>query len=447
MATNVETQQPGLRLGGGGSSPARHPLRVVLRSDWPYVLIAVFVFAVTCYRAATTGITYDEAETYIRYVVRSGHADGGAAFGFLSLQRANNHPLNTLLIDVTTLFFPYRELAIRLPNLLMFAVYLWSAVAVSHRFVTRPLVFGLLALNPMLDEFFGLARGYGLAAGVVLMALSVPRERDGRSPRLSLWLLVLACLANYAVVALLAAFCIEAVLASSLVAFARVVRSISMLAAAVVLGFVLYALAVVTEPGKPLVGDVARGFWDPVVGGYTRMFLPDWNAPLWLLVAIGLAFAAVVLWDVLGSLRQWHHGRCLLVLLAMTAAASHLFGRPMPTGRVLLPFWPLVALSIGETVDSVAHSKSRARILPAGSLGVAAWIALTALAVNFVSQVDTTSTREWREDYRRADAVRGPLGRGECVRERDLKRHPVVEFYLKRFGRSRGDPALTCPAG
>jgi hypothetical protein len=134
----------------------------------------------------------------MRYVAKSHHAEATSLPGFLSVHRANNHPLNTLLVGLTTVFFTYRELAIRLPNLVAFGAYLWIAIGASRRFHGRPLVFGLLALNCSLAELFGLARGYGLSAALTLAALTVQptRAKDEAGIRMSVWLLLFASLAN-----------------------------------------------------------------------------------------------------------------------------------------------------------------------------------------------------------------------------------------------------------
>jgi hypothetical protein len=351
-----------------------------------------------------------------------------------------------MLIDITAALFPYRELAIRLPNLLMCAVYLWLAICVSRRYQSRPLVFGLLALNYFLDEFFGLARGYALCAGLVCAALAVSPEgpEDERSLRLSFWLLLLASLANYAAVALLAAFGLEALLWRGPRFVARALFVPSSLAGGLVLCWILYAFAAVSEAGKPLFGDTTQGFWDPVVGGYLRMFVPEWAPPLALLVSLGCVFLALLAPQWAGRFRSFQLGRCLLLLLALVTTASHLLGKPMPMGRVLLPFWPLVALSIGAAADFHARWLIGRRRTLAGPIHVAFLLALAGLVWSFARQADPTATQEWRDDYVLASAVRGPLERGDCIKRRYVG-HPVTTFYVKKFGRDPSDPSFVCP--
>lgn len=78
------------------------------------------------------------------------------------------------------------ELALRLPNLLAHVVYLHASARVALK--ARGLVltvgcFLLLNAHPYLLDFFGLARGYGLACGLMMMSLwQVVRYVDEGQP-------------------------------------------------------------------------------------------------------------------------------------------------------------------------------------------------------------------------------------------------------------------------
>lgn len=127
--------------------------------------VSIFLWAITAYRASITGITYDEAFTYLNY--------SKSLSGFLRIELANNHPINSLLIYLFTKLTnqPYNELTIRLPNIIAFAFYLFICYKVSLEFKYPFLTFSLLSLNYYLDEFFGLARGYGISTTFVITAL------------------------------------------------------------------------------------------------------------------------------------------------------------------------------------------------------------------------------------------------------------------------------------
>ena len=92
---------------------------------------------------------------------------------------ANNHPLNTRTMRWALYWLGDHEWALRLPNLVAHALYLISGMLLIRKFSNWAVVllgFGLLNLNPFLLDFFGLARGYGLASGLSLTSLWFLKE-------------------------------------------------------------------------------------------------------------------------------------------------------------------------------------------------------------------------------------------------------------------------------
>lgn len=86
----------------------------------------------------------------------------------------NNHILNTLAMKYTEKVLGSSEFALRFPNLLLHLVYILSAALICLRskdlwlFLTG---FLLLNANPYLLDYFGLARGYGMAASLMMLSL------------------------------------------------------------------------------------------------------------------------------------------------------------------------------------------------------------------------------------------------------------------------------------
>lgn len=123
-------------------------------------LISLFVYIV--FRATTFSFTHDES---LSYSITQG----------VSYQRttANNHVLNTFLMDWSSRIFGKSELALRLPNVLAFGIYLFATFLLLRKKNSWLLFLGasLLCLNPYLLEYFSLARGYGLSLGFMLMSL------------------------------------------------------------------------------------------------------------------------------------------------------------------------------------------------------------------------------------------------------------------------------------
>lgn len=130
-------------------------------------LMAVAVVAAWVYiiaRAKGVSFVCDEALSY-------GIIHGDQTF----VDTANNQWLNTLLMRVGEHLFGESELALRLPNVVVFGLYGAASLALLARLrhiAARVAGFALLLLNPFLLEFFGLARGYGLSLAFSAAAIA-----------------------------------------------------------------------------------------------------------------------------------------------------------------------------------------------------------------------------------------------------------------------------------
>jgi len=134
-----------------------------------YLVISVIFFAYVLVRAFSVGATIDEITTM----------EGARALSFLDIlsqshPTANNHVLNSLLLKALFSLGTSSLVIIRLPNVLAFILYLYWGYKISFKKLS-PFVglgcFALLMCNPFLLDFFGLARGYGLALGFMMGAL------------------------------------------------------------------------------------------------------------------------------------------------------------------------------------------------------------------------------------------------------------------------------------
>jgi hypothetical protein len=134
-------------------------------------LLGVAFVAYTVARACVIPVTVDEAATCMNSVPRT--------FLDVLTYRAdpvpNNHILNTLGIQFFTTLFGTNTWSIRLPNLLGGLLYFVAAVGLARRLTSntwlRLFAFLLLLANLYVVEFFSLARGYGLAVGLLLASV------------------------------------------------------------------------------------------------------------------------------------------------------------------------------------------------------------------------------------------------------------------------------------
>ena len=121
----------------------------------------ITVFVITLTRAAVTNITDDEAYTYLMYVHHIDFFRFDTLRTLFSGSLANQHWLNTLLINLCERLFhtSYSEFVVRLPSLLFFALYLAGiGNGYEAKRISLPAAF-LLCGNYYLNEFYGLGRG------------------------------------------------------------------------------------------------------------------------------------------------------------------------------------------------------------------------------------------------------------------------------------------------
>ncbi len=143
--------------------------------SWIYLTLSLLVFSYVAARTWRLDATYDEVWTITEYLPLT-------YWEILSREpcNSNNHILNSLLIKLFDSVLHGRIAGLhglviaRLPNLIAFALYLTFAFKTARRFfppITGLLFFVLSWCNPFLLDFFGLARGYGLALGFMMPAL------------------------------------------------------------------------------------------------------------------------------------------------------------------------------------------------------------------------------------------------------------------------------------
>lgn len=329
------------------------------------LLLLIYVFL----RALNLSMTHDEAHTYLAFHDVSVWSCFWSASCW---ENANNHLLNTLFMQGSVALFGPSEWAIRLPNVLAYALYLW----VSLRLVAllapdKPglqwIGFILLNANPYLLDFFSLARGYGLSVSFMLTTLwfFLRWLRDGRMLDISLsylWL-GLAVLSNFTALNLLASFMIaHGIMGLSLIyhehtfTWKRIISTaLPALVLLLVLGvFLALPIQELRAKGEFLYG--APSLWDTIsilVSDtlYSQHYLGDAT------VNTGLVFLLVIMVPAVGfalgiyslrkNLTQRFYFSVVLILLASFAIMliqHQLLGSQFLFNRKALMYIPLLAL-------------------------------------------------------------------------------------------------------
>jgi hypothetical protein len=242
----------------------------------PFAVFAIcsglFVWFIALSRAANTGITYDEAFTYLNYVLP------GFPKSLLANHLLNNHLLNSLLIQMSCFISQtrYNEFFIRLPNLLFYAIYILFAYRTAKESKNPFFMFVLFISNYYLNEFMGLARGYGMASSCVLIALYFFNQwkgKNGVNRHLHLCLLwcSLAALANG-----IALYTVFAILVLIIAKYRKNLFKLSYFPYFAVFGFVTLFTMYVSRRGYPIfstgnifsfVESIPRMFIDLAGGG------------------------------------------------------------------------------------------------------------------------------------------------------------------------------------
>jgi len=143
-------------------------------------ILALLLFSYVLLRASWISFTHDEAVTYL-YGIRPG-LEPLLRFDFVD---ANNHLLNTVSSFFSAQIFGPGELALRLPNVVAYGVYLWASAALARRLedsVCGFCAFALLNLQPFLLDFFSLSRGYGLALACMMASLWLFLRAESADP-------------------------------------------------------------------------------------------------------------------------------------------------------------------------------------------------------------------------------------------------------------------------
>lgn len=443
-------------------------------ADAACLALAALAFAYVAVRAATLSFVHDESLSYLHYAFPG--VPLADVLRFEGFAASNNHLLNTLGMRVAALLFGPWELALRLPNVLALLPYLAAAYALTRRFrsvLARLAAFAAAAANPFVLEFFGLARGYGLAlaaAALALLFLVRCGEDDARAaPRHAAWAVAwsgLAALAQFSFLVFhLAALAVVGLLALRRAAAAGEGRAglfVRQVAVPAALSALPLLVAVPALWKLRAIGELYIGGQEGLVANTLRSLLrssayaTDGNAVLETvavvaclsLVGVGGMLLAVRARDDAGD--EPSRGApaiglvplaLLLVMAAGTVALHHLLDVNFPEDRAALPFALPLVLAIGFAADELTRCGPWLR--PAGH--AAAGLLLLGAVGSAARGANLDHTLLWAFD---ADtkAAMGELARAgldaqgaappDGARKLGVswRLEPSVNFYILRFG-------------
>ncbi|UTW67566.1 hypothetical protein KFE94_05495 [bacterium SCSIO 12643] len=315
------------------------------------LVLGVLIFVIVVFHGITLDMTYDEAYTYLH----TGRIQD--FWGIFKFEIANTHILNSLLMTVTTLFFPYNDFAIRLPAILIAGFYISVALSISKQFKNRLIFLGLLFGFFYFTWYLSLARGYGMCAAFLLAAVYVHKNKQ-QFHNWYLWManfFLLSIYSNFVAIPIVCVFSIYIWVVDFKFLIPRISRS-KWIRIITLFAISIFAFFLVTRGGRPLYGAYDIGFFKAIPYDLVSRFIDSSNiSEHWVVIGtLGLVFLS--LGTFLVTRAQKMYGVILISTLVLIIGISWIGNKPLPTGRVLIPFWPLIVLLIIEILDYLTES-------------------------------------------------------------------------------------------
>ncbi len=379
-------------------------MAVATAAGWVYIVA----------RAKGVSFVCDEALSY-------GIIHGDPTF----VDTPNNQWLNTFLMHVSQHLFGESEMALRLPNVVVFGLYGIASIAflASLRHLAAKVAgFALLLLNPFLLEFFGLARGYGLSLAFSAAAVA-SLFVGGRSSSVPRELGRLAATGTFGALAFYANFS-----ALNLVLALLGVEMLDLFFRDVWKGATRWsrahrgAIAIVCASAASLAPGILHlrhlqkigqlyygghtGFVADTIGSLLRSSSCGFSCqPSWLsqgeaaVIVVALLAVAWTAWRWIREPR-WsaltRAGVLFATAMLATQLESSVLGTLYPLDRAALVYVVVFAMFIALAIDDVVTASRR--IAPRIAVGVAVTLFAALAAVNFARDANLGHTTVWAYD-------------------------------------------------
>jgi hypothetical protein len=360
-------------------------------------LLATGLLVVVVVRAVLIPPYMDEIFTYFTYVQSGSFQPGYAHID------ANNHLLNSLVTHLSFLVFGDELWSLRLPNVLAFVLYAYSAnkirLSFSDKAVGNAFAVAILASWYVLS-FFSLSRGYGLSLALLLYAcyqlIAVTQTPTWSRTAKGICSLVLASSANLTLLPL------SIVITFLLTLFhvrhnspESLIRRILFAASALVLSGIgfgyLYLFSVDLKESGLLYHGRSTGYFEAIFVDLPNELLQTQSGAQW---GFGFLVALIVVGVVMGvrykkfNSPAWILGILAILSLVLPVVFNELMLIPFPQGRTGLHYYILILLPAFLQMQKLSPLLSRAL----------AWSISGILAFLFVTQFQLNYAPCWRDD-------------------------------------------------
>ena len=331
------------------------------------IIIFAFLFVYIALRAFYSPLIHDEAATFFYFIQTGIYLPPEAHLD------ANNHILNSALSSFSFQLFGSSEIAIRLPNLIAFGVFLLFIYKISNKIKDKYLqwIFIIsLSFSHNFIEYFALCRGYGLSMaflmGAIYYLIKVLESNKIQHYILGLLFLSLSIFANFTL--LNTAIIFVALLGLTIVLnFKESSWTKSIFNSAILIVFITGPLQTAIEivynykeKGLLYYGEL-EGFWQVTVRSLIKL-LTDSNAIIsevfvvYFLIGILLLLVLTILNTKV--FRDYFHTKYVFIVLLMGNLIAVLLlgtflGVNYPEDRTGLYFFPFFIGSIIFLLDQI----------------------------------------------------------------------------------------------
>ena len=412
--------------------------------------LIIWVLALTIIRAWVMDFTYDESYSYVYH--------GRSILQVFKLTIANNHLLNSLFLYLIGIFFPFNEFVLRIPNLLSAFIFSVTLAYIAKDIFKKNYILWIgsilvLLSNYMLFEIFSLARGYGIAAGLLAISMyflyKYLKTNNKKDIYFCIYWAILATCAQlvsfFILTSILICYFLSLITQGKKIAIHEIKnyykKYLAILGAVIV--FLLWG-GIITRKNAPIYSSKADGLSFLLDMGEYLMPTPiTWGIVVFI-ISIGLTVKTYCI--ILNSYDKTIPGNdikiqnsyifsnvalnpnlILITSIGLVFLANFILNRGMITGREITPFSPLLFLCICINIKIISEKlfakKSYRQIYSLAILffGIYCFV----VSIN-LTRLDRT--RSYELDFNSLAIIKSSEINKICIHKKDVG-PPILEFY------------------
>lgn len=335
----------------------------VLRSEHTTAfLIGLLLLIYLVLRAIYTPVLHDEIATFFYFIQTNDFLPPNAHWD------ANNHLLNSFLGNLSFQLFGDAHWALRLPNVLLFPIYVlftWKILSILKNIGLKWAVFLAIIFTGYIFEYFALCRGYGMSLGFLMAGIYFiisAHENNKKWPLfLAVILLFLAVSANLTLVYIYLMLVLFALIAIWHMPAKKLIHKVIMCASLGLFSFMLlspllYFSFELKSRGALYYGG--NGFIEFTVKPLLKLIL---NSDSYLMIIIVfLLFGGLVLnflFTIIHNFRSKRFDATLIFVILLLGSISAIFlthyllGVNYPEDRTAMYLVPLFMLALAFSLD------------------------------------------------------------------------------------------------